>query len=485
MERLNRFNYTNREFESIRSELISLIQKFVPEWTDHNEADLGITILDLFAEASDVLHYYLDKEANEAYLDTCTEFENAILHASFLDYEVKNYLPSSVDLTFNITFGEPVFDFDIVIPEGFKCYTSLANNNYVFNNTENITIKAGELGASGTFFSGEYFTEEIGVSDGSSEQKFKLSNNDWLHDKLVIYSESPEGIKTYYDKVTTFAFSGVNDKHFKIKMTTLNTYILFSDGITGYIPENGYKIKAAYYRGYGINSNVPAGAITLMQSQFLHPDTNEVLPIEVLNSYAATGASSRETILSIKDNAPALFNSQYRNVTLEDYNSSSKAFMSGTYGGIRKAKTVIDLSYYSHKYNIYVLTSGINGEPVNCSQGLKDELLAYLEERKIAGDDISVLDPVLKPIDLNFSVNFFPNYNIEDVKTIINQTINTYFNFNNADFGKVIKLSEIYSFLNDVQGVNYVTLHTPNSNILLKGYEYPVKGDVIINTITD
>src|SRR5690349_20584451 len=39
----------DRTFEQLRAELVARIPAFAPEWTDHNEGDPGIALLELFA----------------------------------------------------------------------------------------------------------------------------------------------------------------------------------------------------------------------------------------------------------------------------------------------------------------------------------------------------------------------------------------------------------------------------------------------------
>ena len=45
----------DREYSALRSELISRIPAYAPEWTDHNTNDPGITMLELFAFVADDL----------------------------------------------------------------------------------------------------------------------------------------------------------------------------------------------------------------------------------------------------------------------------------------------------------------------------------------------------------------------------------------------------------------------------------------------
>ena len=45
----------DRDFEQLRAELIQRIPTFTPEWTNHNDSDPGIALLDLFAFLGEAL----------------------------------------------------------------------------------------------------------------------------------------------------------------------------------------------------------------------------------------------------------------------------------------------------------------------------------------------------------------------------------------------------------------------------------------------
>ena len=47
----------NRSYEQLRDELIGRIPVYTTEWTDHNESDPGITLLELFAHLGESLLY--------------------------------------------------------------------------------------------------------------------------------------------------------------------------------------------------------------------------------------------------------------------------------------------------------------------------------------------------------------------------------------------------------------------------------------------
>jgi predicted phage baseplate assembly protein len=55
-------------FDSIKAELRRRIPRYTPEWTDFNESDPGITLIELFAWLADILVYRINKIPDKAYI---------------------------------------------------------------------------------------------------------------------------------------------------------------------------------------------------------------------------------------------------------------------------------------------------------------------------------------------------------------------------------------------------------------------------------
>ena len=58
----------DRKWEDLVREAVELIPKYCPEWTNHNAADPGITLLELFAWLIEVLLYRLNRVGEKNYL---------------------------------------------------------------------------------------------------------------------------------------------------------------------------------------------------------------------------------------------------------------------------------------------------------------------------------------------------------------------------------------------------------------------------------
>lgn len=81
-------NYTNREFESIRSDLLQIAERFYPDsFQDFSEASFGSLMIDAVAYVGDQLSFYLDYNVNESFLDTAYQFNNVVRHGRILGYK--------------------------------------------------------------------------------------------------------------------------------------------------------------------------------------------------------------------------------------------------------------------------------------------------------------------------------------------------------------------------------------------------------------
>tara|TARA_B100001094_G_C18189058_1_gene805910 strand:+ start:1310 stop:3109 length:1800 start_codon:yes stop_codon:yes gene_type:complete len=87
--------YTNRDFDSIKSALVTHAQRYYPDrYKDFAEASFGSMFFDSVAYVGDMLSFYLDYQINESFLTTATDFNNVKRLAESIGYK-KRGNPSS------------------------------------------------------------------------------------------------------------------------------------------------------------------------------------------------------------------------------------------------------------------------------------------------------------------------------------------------------------------------------------------------------
>ena len=80
----------SRGYDQIRRALIERIPRYAPEWTDYNESDPGITLIELFAWLSEQLFYEMNRVPQRSYLT----------FLKLLGQELRPAVPSTAYLTF-------------------------------------------------------------------------------------------------------------------------------------------------------------------------------------------------------------------------------------------------------------------------------------------------------------------------------------------------------------------------------------------------
>jgi hypothetical protein len=78
--------YLARDFESFSRLLLDRMRLTVPTWHERHTADLGVMLVEMMAHAGDLLSYYQDAAAAEAYLGTARRRTSLRRHARLLDY---------------------------------------------------------------------------------------------------------------------------------------------------------------------------------------------------------------------------------------------------------------------------------------------------------------------------------------------------------------------------------------------------------------
>jgi hypothetical protein len=98
---MSTFDYTSRDYFSIKEDLLARAEQVLPEWTSRDSSDFGMLLIDLWAYMGDILHYYVDKAAQESFLETSTQRESILALANILDYIPAGRTPAQSSITLN------------------------------------------------------------------------------------------------------------------------------------------------------------------------------------------------------------------------------------------------------------------------------------------------------------------------------------------------------------------------------------------------
>src|SRR3990167_9476675 len=80
--------HLSRDFESLKRDLIEHIRIHFPDsYNDFNESSIGVMLLELIAFTGDSLHFYLDKQFQETFIESAKQTKNILKHARQLGFD--------------------------------------------------------------------------------------------------------------------------------------------------------------------------------------------------------------------------------------------------------------------------------------------------------------------------------------------------------------------------------------------------------------
>jgi len=449
-------DYTSRDYAAIRDNMIALIPSLLPEWTNTDASDFGITLIELFAYMGDMLNYYIDRAANEGFIGTATQRSSVLSLARLLGYSPSTATPATVTLTFTNKTAS-IID----VPAGTQVATTTTvngvNTQIVFETPFDTLVPAnGSINAQaiqGKTIQYEY----LGDSDGTANQVKALSKSPLLSNtSSIIVGTLVGGVPTgvAYTEIPYIIDASSNDPSYSVTTDADNiSYINFGDGISGRIPPaNG--IYATYRIGGGALGNVGPNTLT-------YPLTSLPAGITVTNLSSATGGADQESTDSIRINAPLAYTAMTRAISLMDY-----AAIAVQTPAVAKAMADSGSSY--NNITLYIApfgdsaynTPGVDlyGNTTPTFSSASTNLITYLTDKAPATATISINPPVYVPINVSLTAYLNPQYRQSVVTTAINSALASAFSFDNVIFSENIVLQYIHTILSQVDGVDYVNI---------------------------
>ena len=288
------------------------------------------------------------------------------------------------------------------------------------------------------------------VNSGSLLIQFGSGNNQNVDENIVPNSMNVGlGLPFQKDKLTT-AFSPTN-------FIFTNTY--------GIAPSNT-TLTVRYLTGGGVKSNVNSNSLTNITTtnvSFVNSNLNATTAQYIFNSLqsnneaAASGGNNGDGIEEIRQNTLANISTQLRNVTADDYLVRALS-MPPTFGIVSKAYAAKPRPNDNTNSTlcIYVLTSNINGQLVNASTGLKNNLKTYLNQYRMIGDSLDIKDAYVININVLFEIITLPDYNSNEVISQCISNLQEYFNIDNFSINQPIIIKEVEQVITEVAGVQTI-----------------------------
>ena len=449
---------TDLDFNNIKTNLRTYLQS-QDTLKDYNyEGSALSTLLDILAYNTQYNAFYLNQVANEMFLDTAIQRGSVVSQAKLLNYVPKSAIAPTSTINLSVT---GVTDSSLTLPK-FTTFMSEAidgiNYNFVSDDTytvnvsggtanfENITIKQGITG------SVSYTVD----SATNSSYIFQIpdSNIDTTTLSVYVQQSSSNSSVELYNLATDHLTLTDNSKVYFLQENIQNKYeVYFGDGILGKQLTDGNIVIISYVvtegsAAAGANNFVLMNSISGYSNYTLTPVTK------------ATQGGARESISSVKFQAPKSFSAQGRAITKEDYitviqqNNLGISFDAvNVWGGEENSTPVYGQVFISLKpQGAYNLTT-------TQKQRLVEEVIKPISVLTVTP---TIVDPDYTYLKLTLDVVYNPNKTTQSsaqIETGIKSAVQSFaasnLNTFNSTFNSYDLLTTIQNYSSSIVSSNY------------------------------
>lgn len=323
------------------------------------------------------------------------------------------------------------------------------------------------------------FAEKRAVAqgDGFPDQSYPLPGKGQLEEAFAVLVEEAErpDVWSLWTRVEDFDTSGPEARHYILDEESGR--ISFGDCIHGLAPE-GRIILAGHAVTLGSGGNIKAGRLTA-----IHPDDRRELPFDssplrIYNPDDAKAGRDRETEEACFKRFRRQLSQNDRAVTYEDY----ERLVRQTPGlMIANCKTVPvnrlprrDGSYEENCITVVVEPYSLAEERV-LSSAYEENILGYLEQRRMLGTKVALLSPEYIGITVYAEIISQPQY--LDARQRVEAAVADFFR-KGWEFGNPVRYSELYGIIDTLDCVQRVESLTVDAQG--KGISRSMNGDVIL-----
>ena len=444
MAEITKLQIAELDFDTIKGNLKDYFGSQT-EFTDHNFDGSAISVLlDILAYNTHYNAYYLNMLASESFLDSAQLRDSVVTKASMLGYTPRSARGSKANVNLTITPGDAPASITI---DRFTQFTSTVNGTaYTFCTANSVVI---------TPSSGVYSADTVELSQGipltfkytadtaNTEQKFLLPNANTDTDTLTVtiqesVTDTNTAVYALATDITTV--NATSNVYFMSEHTDGQFRVQFGDGVLGRKPISGIIIilKSLVTEGTNTNgANVFSAASTV----------GGYSTVAVVTANSAVGGLDKESVESIKFNAPKNYETQNRAVTTGDYKKIVEDSVSGldtvaVWGGQDDA---------TPKYGtVYVSAKPSGADALSTSQ--KALITASLADYNIVAISPEVVDPDLISLIFSLTVKYDSRKTTKASGVIaanVIDTIQDYKTNNLNKFGSIFRYSVLSKLIDN------------------------------------
>lgn len=456
-------NSSDLDFNTIKNNLKTYFQQ-QSEFADYNFEASGLSnILDVLAYNTHLNGLIANVGINESFLSSSQLRSSVVSHAENLGYYPRSKTGASIDVTITVKTSDTATS-TITLPaySGFTSdvdgttYNFLTTAAYIGTNdgSGNFSITTSSASTSIPITQGTFRTKTFLVGETEDQQVYVIPDENLDTSTITV---------KVFDTVTSSTSQTYTNVNQVLSITPSSTvYILreapngyyeltFSDGtILGRAPAAGNKIVVQYLAVDGADGNLAStfeGNFTITGLTI-----NEIEVAPAVTGAVSAGGGEKESIDSIKVNAPIKFASQQRLVTAEDYkalilaNYGNVIDNATAWGGNDNAPPVYGRVYVSLDFKDNISDTVKTTTKASIKSNLSDSL-------SILSIDTFFTDPVNTFLELGVTFNFDPDQtgvSSANIENTVRNTITTFFTNNLGTFDSVFRRSNLLSEIDDV-----------------------------------
>ena len=453
---------TKLDFNNIKNNLKTFLAQ-QSEFADYDFEGSGLSnILDVLAYNTHYNALTANFALNEAFLSTAQLRSSVVSHAATLGYNPRSRTASRAEVNLSVNLaGVANRPSSIILAAGTQFTSSVEDTTFTFSTLEDYT--ATDNGDGVYTFLNQSGGSTITIYEGDIKQKTFLVGEVGERQLYVIQDDTIDtttaAIRVFdtpasenfvtYTPISNAITVNAQSRFYQISEAPNGFYELnFGDGISfGRAPVAGEKIVVSYLSCVGGAAN---GASSFTpQTTVVVNNQSYTLNVSTVNSAGVGGP--RQTIESIRQNAPIAFASQQRLVTAEDY----RAVIQSRYA------TVTDAIAWGGEDNVppdygkvFVSLVFEDGTTADQQTQVKNSIVQNLSNNlSILSIDTDFKDPTTTFLELVLTFNFDPNLTGQTIKATesnVFEIINTYVNDNLKKFDGVFRRSELLAAVDDI-----------------------------------
>lgn len=483
-------DYTSKDYDGFKSSLLTYASQVMPQWQSRSEGDFGVAMVELMAYMGDILSYYGDRMQDEAYLSTATQRQSILQIANLLGYIPSNGVAANGTVTLQSANPGPA----VTVPAGTNLttdYVAAIDGPLVYETQEDVTVPAnGGTAVVNVAHGVTYSMTPLGTSTGLPGQRFRLPQTSVISgtERIFVDVASSSGSTASTEEWLHIDFLIDGDPTSKVFSTYVDssgaTWIEFGDGLNGAVPNNGLNVYSTYRVGGGVVGNIASGLIIGIDNTGLSGAVSVAVDsTSTPLSSAMTGGADPESNDQIRANAPRVFRTQNRLVTLSDYEDAAL----GVPGVLRASAVAGAFSAVT----VYVVGPS-GGTPAST---LLNNVQSALNAKALAGVTVTAAAPSFVSINVGSSgsplvVKVMDNAKQSVVQAAVSAAVQQMLSFSAVDFGERLTLSDFYSAIMSVPGVQWVQIpmfarsdasQSGTADIACRAWEIPVLGNYYVN----